>query len=173
MFWALALLALAGLVALAIVLVPRIGESKREHAERERAEKARALAERKRRLRSEQRPRHGRATGPGSALVPALERAITADVGRRVAAGALPNIAKRTECERLGERRARIAYYCTAVTSDLPGGDVSREGIVGYAYRALADPATGRFAFCKFTGQPGEGSLIGEPLVALPKPCGG
>ena len=156
------------------MLVPRIDESKREHEQRTRAEAARALAERKRALRREQRPRHGRArAGDAGALIDALERAIVADVARRVSAGALPNAAKRTECEPLGRLRRGLAYACTAVTSDLPGGEVSRAGVVGYSYRAWGSPTTGRFAFCKFSGQPGEGSLVGKPLVKLPKPCGG
>jgi hypothetical protein len=173
-FWVCAAVALVGLAALAAVLIPQISESKREDERRARAEAAQALTERKRALRLEQRPRYGGLLVPGEIpLVRGVERAITADVSRRVRAGALPNPAKRTECERLGRDRGRIAYSCTAVTSDLPGGEVSRAGFVGYAYRALADPATGRFAYCKFSGEAGEGALIGKPLVPLPKPCGG
>ena len=154
--------------------MPHISESKREDERRARIERAQAIEERKRELRVEQRPRHGRADGRSAvAFMDALERAITADVARRLRAGAVPNPAKRTECERLGRTPGGVAYACTAVTSDLPGGEVSRAGFIGYSYRALGDPATGRFTFCKYSGQPGEGSLVGKPLVPLPRPCGG
>ncbi len=173
-FWIGAAVALAGLAVLIAVLAPRIAESRREHAAQDRADAARALAERKRDLRIEMTPHMGRAEADGAmALQASLERAIVADVALRRTQGTVQNPAKRTECQRLGTIGRRIAYSCTAVTSDIPGGDVSRGGVVGYPYRALGDPHTRRFTFCKVAGRPGEGSNTGRPLVEIPAACGG
>ncbi len=60
---------------------------------------------------------------------------------------------------------------CTAVTSDLPGGEVSREGAIGYPYRAVA---RGRqLTWCRIAGRPGEGSLELRRKYEIPRACGG
>ena len=170
------LAAVAG-VALAIVLVPQIQETKDEHAARERREAAQNLADRRRRLISQQRPRTGRSGRPGPAAVAtALPPAIETDARRRAQTGELENPPKRVECTPFdGVRRGGgplSSYSCTAVTSDLPVTGASEGGTIGYPYRALADPRTGKFTFCRVAGRPGEGSYTREALVELARECG-
>jgi hypothetical protein len=173
-FWAGAAVALVGLVVLAAVMIPRITETKREQERKDRADEARALVERKRDLRREQSPRTGRVeTAGGTALESSLERAIVADVALRVREGTVQNPAIRTDCKGLGRLGRKIAFSCIAVTSVIPGGNVSRGGLIGYPYRAVGDPRKRRFTFCKVAGHPGEGSNEGRPLVPFPDACGG
>ena len=47
-------------------------------------------------------------------------------------------------------------YNCLAVTSDIPATAGNRAGVVGHPYRAKIDFLTGRYAFCKIRGRPGE-----------------
>jgi hypothetical protein len=173
-FWIGAVVAAVALAALAAVMVPRIAGNKRDQARQDRADAARALVERRRALEREQLPRSGRADASGAAALEAsLQRAIVADVALRSREGTVHNAAIRAECKRLGTIGSRIAFSCTAVTSDIPGGEVSRGGVVGYPYRALGDPRSRRFSFCKVSGRPGEGSNTGRALVELPAACGG
>ena len=44
---------------------------------------------------------------------------------------------------------------------------------IGYPYRAIVDFGSGRFAYCKISGRPGEGGLTGELPVRVPRACGG
>ncbi len=170
-------LAVVAMVALAIVLVPEIQDAKEENAARERREAAQNLAERRRRLIAQQRPHTGKAGRSGEAAVTsALPPAIEADAQRRAQTGELQNPPKRVECEPLDAvrrgGRSLLSYSCTAVTSDLPVTDASEGGIIGYPYRALADPRDRSFSFCRVAGQPGEGSYTREALVRLPRACG-
>ena len=83
---------------------------------------------------------------------------------------------KRVECEPLdGLRhgsRSLLSYSCTALTSDIPVTEGSKGGIIGYPYRALADPRDGSFTFCRVAATPGEGSYMLEALAPLPGVCG-
>ena len=101
---------------------------------------------------------------------------IEAEAARRVAAVEEETPVQRGECEPLvpvrRAGRSLLSFSCTAVTSDLPANSGSAGGIIGYPYRALADPARGRFTFCKVAGRPGEGSYTREALVELPRVCG-
>jgi hypothetical protein len=180
-------LLLAGAVAAAIVLVPRIDEAKRNDAARERQERAQHLAQRKRELKAESRPQHGRAA-PAPAIdredrahmVNALERAITRDARARVARGTLAPPAPRFgSCEpvagtpdALAAPRLRVGrYYCVAVTSEIPKSASSAGGVVGHPFRAVVDFQSGRLTWCKFSGHPGEGSFTRRSLVRLPRAC--
>jgi hypothetical protein len=166
----LGVLLLSAAVVGAIQLVPRIQESKQETAERERRERAAAQAERLRQLRADQRPRFGRSA---SASVADVEAAITADAARRLSAGQIQTAVRTTDCERGPVNGRRQLLACTAVTSVIPEHEASRGGTVGYPYRAALDLESGRFALCKVSGRPGEGSLTGRREVRLPKACGG
>lgn len=165
-------LVLAALVVGTALLVPVITRDKRETARRERTELERHRAAERRRLLREQLPRRGRLASEAAQL-PALEAAITADARRRVAAGELPTAVRRTDCEPLARRGGRLLVDCTAVTSDIPASAESRGGRVGYPYRAALDPSSRRYAFCKTSGSPGEGSLGSGLQVELPRACGG
>jgi len=165
---------LAAGVATAIVLGPRIAESNRERAAEQRLEERRALAEQRARLEAEQRPRTGRlAAGGAAAVVVGVEQAITRDARARVASGELRTRAQRTDCRTLGRDGGRLVLGCTAVTSDVkPTADVTGV-LIGYPYRAAVAPATGRYALCKTSGRPGEGSYTNREHVELPAACGG
>lgn len=171
--------AACGAVAVAVILVPRIGDIKREQAADERREEARYLRDRTKALEAEQRPRRGAARARGSApVLKGLQAAIVDDVARRVRIGELETSVQRTDCEALGgtirNGRPLDSYSCTAVTSDLPEGpDVSGGGVIGYPYRAVADLRSGRFTYCKVSGRPGEGSYTRGAVVRLPRACGG
>jgi hypothetical protein len=68
---------------------------------------------------------------------------------------------------------ARGRYTCLAITTGFTAGKETTGGEIGYPYRALVNFDTGRFAFCKYSGRPGEGSLLRPLEVALPAACGG
>jgi hypothetical protein len=159
---------LAACVVAAIVLGPQISESNRERAAEQRREERRAAAEQLARLRAEQRPRTGRATA-----VAGVEEAITRDARARVRTGELDTPAIRTDCRTLSRRGGRLLLACTAVTSDVQGSEDVRGVLIGYPYRAALAPDSGRYALCKTSGRPGEGSLTRRATVALPRACGG
>jgi hypothetical protein len=165
---------LVGAVVAAVILIPRITESKRDNAERERQDAARALAAERTRLIAEQRPHHGAApAGSAQAVIVAkLQRAILTDARSRVSAGHMPGPpAKRVNCEPITHRPN--GYRCLAVTSDLPDTGSTARGSVGHPFAAVVHPDTGRFSWCKVSGRPGELSIQSRFLVKLPRECGG
>jgi hypothetical protein len=184
--------ALLPLVALGLVLAlgPGIerGKEERASAQAERREQARAA--RIEGLRREQQPRFGRGT-PAMASLAARERLLAdaaASVGRdaraRVAAGALNGPIERVACEpfpRSVERRGAEGdpsrrfgrYACLAVTGEFGPTEASEGGMIGHPYRLRVDFENGRYAFCKVSGRPGEGSIATTPHVSVPRVCGG
>jgi hypothetical protein len=182
------------LVAAAAALVPAILESKQDQAEADRRERAEQRAERIRRLETEQRPRQRRSTSvtpPGAApgeqlearftLIDELNAEILADARARVRRGDLDGPIRRVECEpfprsvdgvgaheQLGRRTGR--YACVAVTAEFGTGEVGASGVIGHQYRTMVDFETGRYAFCKVSGQAGPSR---EQLVTTPPVCGG
>jgi hypothetical protein len=186
---ALALLPLAA-VGLILLLAPGIDESKDERTAAEREQRAQATAERLERLRVESRPRFRRGQPAGenlarrAALVTAFSAAIEADARRRVATGELDGPIRSVECEPFpptadgsaahldpGEVRGR--YACLAVTSVVSANERSEAGVIGHPYRVMVDFDTGRYAFCKVSGRPGEFSIARQPFVPTPAVCGG
>jgi hypothetical protein len=176
-------LALAGLVVAAIVLVPEIGETKRERAAEERRELAAGEARRRQRLIAEQRPHRARSQF-APALSPAergavrgqIETAITRDQRARVRRGTLdPPPALYATCEpfageRPGVRVSRLS--CTAVTSEVLR-EGTKAGVVGHPFLARVDYETGRYAWCKVSGRAGEGAFRSVAPVPVPRICGG
>jgi hypothetical protein len=170
----LGVLLLAGAVVGAIVLVPRLAELRRENAAEQRLERQRALAAEQARLRAEQRPRRGRvAPGAAAAAVGGVEAAITRDALARRAAGELATRVKRTDCRTLSRDGARLLLACTAVTSDVAATEDVGGVLIGYPYRGAVTLSTGRYAICKTSGRPGEGSYTQRRHVELPRVCGG
>jgi type II secretory pathway pseudopilin PulG len=168
---ALAVLCVAG-VATAIVLGRQIAESNRERSAEQRQAEQRAMTAEIARLRAEQRPRTGTVSAGGA--IPGVEAAITADALARLAAGELHTRVRRTDCHPVGHDAAeRVLLACTAITSDVAGSETSRGVLIGYPYRGAVAPATGRYAICKTSGRPGEGSLTRRAEIPLPKACGG
>lgn len=186
---ALALLPLA-VVALVLLLGPGIDESKDRRAEAERQQRAQQAAVRVAQLRAEQRPRFERGTPAGRALaaratlVASLPVAIQADARQRVAAGALDGPIRSVECEpyprsvdgqgaHLDPSQATGRYSCLAVTRIAPATERNEASSIGHPYRVLVHFDTGRYAFCKVSGRPGEGSIGRHIPAPVPEACGG
>ena len=178
-----AVIALAGLVVAAIVLVPQISDTKHENAARDRREQVAAERAERRRLIAEQRPRSARselapATTPARRhqLLLQIEAGIVRDARARVRAGSLnPPPPRYATCDALpGERPgARVSLLsCTAVTSEVRGQGGAR-GVIGHPFRVRVDYRSGRYAWCKVSGRPGEGSYVRRLRVPLPPACGG
>ena len=189
-----ALGALILLVAAAAVLVPVILESKDDQAEAERRARAEQRAELIRRLETEQRPRHRRSTSVSpvgatsgeqlearSTLINELNAEILADARARVRRGDLEGPIRHVQCEpfprsvdavgaheQLGRRTGR--YACVAVTAEFGTGEAGATGVIGHTYRTMVDFESGRYAFCKVSGQAGPSR---EQLVTTPRVCGG
>jgi hypothetical protein len=157
-----------------ILLVPVITETKRENRARDRREAAAFRRERIAQLTREARPHRGALATPLTATVALsqLQARIAVDAAARVRSGELETRVKRVDCTALN-RGDPLFVSCVAVTSDIPGGDVSRGGRVGYPFRAKVSLHDGRYAFCRQSGRPGEGSLGTGVHVALPAACGG
>jgi hypothetical protein len=168
---ALALLVAGGIVT-AIILGPQISESNKERAAQERRDARRAEERQRARLVAEQRPRFGRVAA-GTALVAGVEAAITRDAAARHETGELKTAVQRTDCHRIGTQGERVRLACTAVTSDVRGTDSSGGVLIGYPYAAAFTPSSRRYALCKTSGHPGEGSFTHKAPVELPRACGG
>ena len=168
---------LAAAVAATIVLVPRITETKKERADRERRETVAAAAERRRALIEEQRPHRGKSASDSRATVLAeLQAAILADARARAASGKLAGpAAKSVRCRPItgaDPGASRVPYDCIAITSELPSDENLPQGVIGHPFRAVADYSTGRFTWCKVSGRAGEGGLSAkDPAVTLPRAC--
>jgi hypothetical protein len=188
-----AVLAVA-LVAISAALLPSIEQSKDERSRSEERQRAAARAELARRLEREQRPRFARsaAVAPAGAAPPRrlaaraelmeeLRASVLADARRRVRRGALDGPVLRVECEPfprtvdgvgadtdLSRRRGR--YACIAVTAEFERSEHSIGGVVGHQYRALVDFESGRYAYCKISGQAGPSR---DQLATTPRACGG
>jgi hypothetical protein len=191
-------LAAAALVVAAIAsglaVLPGLLESKRERAAAEARERAQLRAERIRQLEAEQRPRFRRSesvapAGAGAEtrlaararLLDELSRTVLADSRRRARQGELDGPVHRVVCEPfprtvegvgaetdLSRRSGR--YSCVAVTAAFGRGEESASGVIGHQYRVLVDFETGRYAYCKVSGQAGPSR---EQLVTTPRACGG
>jgi hypothetical protein len=177
-------------VGLVLALGPGIEQGKERRASAQAERLAEARAERVERLGREQRPRFG-AGEPAAASLAGRRRlldrgaaAVFADARARVAAGALDGPIRRVECEpypRTVDGRGAHEdtsrwfgrYACLAVTSDFAPGEANEGGMIGHPYRMRIDFGTGRYAFCKVSGRPGEGSIGTTPLVPVPRACGG
>jgi hypothetical protein len=187
-------LVLLALVALGVALVPSIQDSQQERERAEERQRAAARAALARRLKEEQRPRFARSAAVAPAGAPPRERlatraklmrelsaSILADARERVRRGALEGPVLRVECEPyprsvdavgadtdLGRRRGR--YSCIAVTAEFERSEQSIGGVVGHQYRAQVDFESGRYAYCKISGQAGPER---DQLATTPKACGG
>jgi hypothetical protein len=169
-------------------LAPALRDSARDQDDAVLRERAEQRAELVRRLEAEQRPIQGRSgavapAGAGrnerltarAALMDDLAATIEADARARVRRGDLTGRIRRVACEPyprtvggtgaeqdLTHRRGR--YSCLAITSEFTGG------VIGHQYRALVDFETGRYAYCKISGQSGPSR---DQLVTTPRACGG
>jgi hypothetical protein len=110
-----------------------------------------------------------------------LPAAILTDARRRVRAGALEGPIRRVTCEPfprsvdavgadrdLSRRTGR--YSCVAVRAEIEQSERTVGALIGHSYRARVDFESGRYAFCKVSGQAGPAR---EQLVTTPPACGG
>jgi hypothetical protein len=181
--------ALAAVVA-AIVLAPVIQRSKEESAREEAAQSARIQRQELEQTRREQRPRFARAAPAGmelaarGRLLASAAASIRSDAGARAAAGEFNGPIMRVECEGYpptaeatppdADPTKRIGRYaCIAVTSEIPATPGSRSGLLGHPYRLRIDFRSGRYAFCKMRGRPGELAVRLRSPVPVPRACGG
>jgi hypothetical protein len=189
-----AAVAVVAAIAITAAVLPGILESKQERTASEERERAQLRAERIRELKAEQRQRSRRSesvapAGAGadarlaarSGLMDELSRSVLADSRSRVRQGELDGPIRRVVCEPfprtvegvgadsdLSRRSGR--YSCVAVTAVFGRREASVRGVIGHQYRALVDFKTGRYAFCKVSGQAGPSR---EQLVTTPRACGG
>jgi hypothetical protein len=180
----------AAVVILAIVLSPVIQSSKDERARSDAALRARHERQEIAQIRREQRPRFARGAPAGrdvaarERLVASAAASIKADADTRSAAGEFHGPILRVRCEPFPPSSAPVApdqvpsratgrYKCLAVTSDIPATAGNRKGAVGQIYRTKIDFRSGRYAFCRARGRPGELAVRADALVALPEVCGG
>ena len=95
--------------------------------------------------------------------------------------GRLKGPIRRVECEPFprtisgvgadqGLAHPRGRYSCVAATAEFGKGATSVSGVIGHTYRVLVDFETGRYAYCKVSGQAGPSR---EQLVTTPRACGG
>jgi hypothetical protein len=175
--------------------LPAITRTKDDRAAAEHNATQRQQQEREQALTAEMRPLHGRGTpargldGAGAlqarhALAADLAAAVQHDADVRVRSGELAHAVKSVDCERfprgvnqpdpaddLSSRTGR--YECLAVTAIAPRTEHNDSSNIGYPYRALVNFPSGRFAYCKISGRPGEGSLVRKFPVKVPAACGG
>jgi hypothetical protein len=110
-----------------------------------------------------------------------LSAAILADARLRVRRGALDGPIRRVQCEPFPRTldgvgadrdpsRRTGRYACIAVTAEFARGEESIGGVIGHQYRTRVDFQSGRYAFCKISGQAGPSR---EQLATTPRACGG
>ena len=177
-----AFVVLLAAIAVALAMAPALRDAARAQDDELQRARAAQRAELARRLEAEQRPVRGRSRSVAptlaarAVLMDELAAAIAADARARVRRGELDGRIRRAECEPfprtvdgsggadrdLTRRRGR--YSCLAITSEFTGG------VIGHQYRVLVDFETGRYAYCKVTGQSGPSR---DQLVTTPRACGG
>jgi hypothetical protein len=142
------------------------------------------------RLRAEQKAHFGHSAAGGrrfppnraqqTALVDALERAITRDANARWRSGALDARVHTTLCVHLVRPNvqrppppplsaSQAGYECTAVTTAVPATSRTKQSIIGFPFWARLNFRTGRYAWCKVNLLPSEHG-IGDSLAYVPLP---
>ncbi len=149
----------------AVLLADLIATGNRQAAEQRRSDEA-AMRARLDRLKEDQRPRRARLAA-GAAAVPALERAITADVRGRVAAGLLDGPVRSTSCTVIGNTRGR-SYNCFTLSRRIYS---TRDLENGYRFSAKVDPAAGTLLWCKTNPRPLHPDTANYPTVPLSREC--
>ena len=152
----------AGVIAV-LAFAPGLDRAKDERAHTEAQRAAQTRAERIAQVRAEQQPRFASAE-PGVQLLQSAGASVLADARGRVARPIL-----RVACEPFppGAASSTGRYACLAVTHEIG------TGAGGYPYRVLIDHDSGRYAFCRVVGRPGEAMVATQPLVPLSRSCGG
>jgi hypothetical protein len=175
---------------LAVAIAPGIRESKSERERAERLERQRAREAREARIRRQQRPVfvNGPAATAGVAarerLLVDAEDTVLDDARRRAAEGQFRGPVRRLDCEPFPRSVSGVGahestderfgrYSCLAVTAEFARSEASVGGSIGHPYRMRIDFDTGRYAFCKIVGRPGEAQLQRRIGPTVPRACGG
>jgi hypothetical protein len=170
-------LLVAGITVALIIFVPKIGESKRENAARDRAAEAAFVKSETARLTREQAPHRARSSAAApSAVVADLQRSIATDVKARRAAGTLTVPIKTVQCTRIAlgplATGPRGGYDCLAVTSYVSSNGDNKAGALGYPFWAVVDFKKRTYTWCKVNPKPGErGVQSKEPIVPVVPAC--
>jgi hypothetical protein len=181
------LLALAGLVVAAVILVtvviPAIDGSKGRTATRDRLAHEAFVRRERARLIAEQVSHHGRsagaarlhAAGNDAGARAALRASATASVDRdaraRVAAGKLDGPIKDVSCDYdAHDTGARVHLACLAVTTRLVEGKANTTRL-GHPFLVAGSLRDGRYAWCKENSPPGEGATGTSVFVQPPTDC--
>jgi hypothetical protein len=178
------------LIVVAVLIAPGIRESKSERERAEQQERQRIQAAHEERIKRVQRPRF--ATGPAATsgvaarrrLLDSASATLLVDARRRVAAGQLRGPIEGIDCEPFPRTVAGVGaedsteqrygrYACIAVTAEFKRSEASSGGLIGHPYRMRIDFDSGRYAYCKVAGRPGEGLLTRRVTVSVPRVCGG
>lgn len=179
---AVALVVLAGAVAL---IAPAINRGKERTARRDAREEAAHFRAEAARLRRDQRLLRGTASLRGATdqatrealLTRAIAAAVADEARRRHASGELesPVIARAASCRRRdGSTARRLRLECLAPTSYVDRGDgKGAVGSIGYPFLAGGSLVTGRYAYCKSNPEPGEkfAQSDNRKLPELPAAC--
>jgi hypothetical protein len=62
---------------------------------------------------------------------------------------------------------------CLAVLDSVARSEQTTGSIIGHPFRARVDFDQGRYTWCKIVQRPGELSFDKEPVVRIPRACGG
>ena len=152
-------------VVFAVLLADLIATGNRQAAVQQRRDEA-ALRARIDRLKEDQRPRRAR-LAPGAAAVPALERAITADVRGRAEAGLLDGPVRGTSCTLIGNTRGR-SYNCFTLSRQI---ESTRDLENGYRFSAKVDPTARTVLWCKTNPRPLHPDTANYPTAPLSREC--
>ncbi|MFL5824911.1 MAG: hypothetical protein ACJ76V_00150 [Thermoleophilaceae bacterium] len=170
-------LLVVGITGALIIFVPKIGDSKRENAARDRAAEAAFVKGETARLTRDQAPRRARSNAAApSAVLADLERSITGDAKARRAAGTLRVPVKSVQCTRVATgplaTGPRGGYDCLAVTSYVRSNGDNQAGTLGYPFWAVVDFKNRTYTWCKVNRKPGErGVQSKEPIVPVAPAC--
>jgi len=178
------------LIVVAVMIAPGIRESRSERERAEQQERQRVQAAHQARIERVQRPRF--AAGPAASsgvaarrrLLDSASATLLVDARRRVAAGQLRGPIEGIECEPFPRTVAGVGaedsteqrygrYACIAVTAEFKQSEATTGGLIGHPYRMRIDFDSGRYAYCKVAGRPGEGLLTRRVTVSVPRVCGG
>lgn len=179
-----------GALIAAILAAPSIQRSKDEQARAEAERSARSERQQIELTRRQQRPRFARGAAAGTdlgarrRLLSSAQGAILTDASTRAAAGEFNGPIMRVRCEAFPPGAGTVPvetdpakrvglYTCLAVTSEIPPTAGNRSGLLGHPYRVRIDFGSGRYAFCKVRGRPGELAIKAPRPVNLPRACGG
>jgi hypothetical protein len=178
------------LIVVAVMIAPGIRESRSERERAEQQERQRVQAAHQARIERVQRPRF--AAGPAASsgvaarrrLLDSASATLLVDARRRVAAGQLRGPIEGIDCEPFPRTVAGVGaedsteqrygrYACIAVTAEFKQSEATTGGLIGHPYRMRIDFDSGRYAYCKVAGRPGEGLLTRRVTVSVPRVCGG